>query len=129
MTNIKVDRLLLISALEDEQRKETEEFKHDMERFREAEKTYPERLAKSLENAAKAVRGGKIPKSTTSVYRGDDYVRIPDFKAVCPEMPTKPKQNGRACSLQRQIKLLKLSKEATITLNENSEYAQFICKL
>lgn len=119
-TNIKVDRLLLLKALEDEQRKQTEQFKRDMERFRESEKSYPERLSIALEKAAKDVKQGKIPSGA--------YSNVPKFSGF-PERITKPSKNGSACTLQRQIRTLKLSKAETVTVNENSEYIKFICDL
>lgn len=120
MTNIKVDRLLLIKALEAEQKKQAEQFKRDMERFRDAEKTYPERLAGAMRKAIVDVERGKIPSTA--------YGNVPQFSNF-PERSSKPSKNGTACQLQRQIQTLKLSKLETVTVNEKSEYIKFICEL
>lgn len=119
-TTIKVDRLLLLKALEDEQVKLTNQFKRDMERFRDSEKTYPERLATALEKAAADVKRGKIPSG--------GYNNVPKFTNF-PERVGKPSKNGTACNLQRMIKTLKLSKSETVNVNEDSEYVRFICEL
>lgn len=127
-TNIKVDRLLLIKALETEQKKQTEQFKKDMEKFRVAEKTYPAKLATLLEKTAKQLRRGGMPERFRRAYRNNGYVDIPDVVDL-PERPTKPSRNGSICTLQRQIKTLKMATADSITVNENSEYVKFICEI
>lgn len=122
-TTIKVDRLLLIKALEAEQKKQVEGYKRAMERFREAEKAYPAKLAKALEALAASVRkGGTIPAMTTAYGSNKPQVTV-----AVDSRPLKPNMNG--CLLERQIRTLKLSNQQTVSISENSEYVQFACKL
>lgn len=128
-TNIKVNREALIKALEAEQKKATEEFKRGMAKFREAEKRYPEQLALALEKAAKQVHKGATPKETISTRRNGKYVEVPVFEDF-PEKPSKPNDNrSAACTLQRQIRMLKMSSEPTIKLNEDSDLIKFVCEI
>lgn len=128
-TNIKVDRLALIKALEDEQKKLQAQFKTDMEKFRAAEKEFPNKLAKSLELLAKEARRGK-KFETDSVYRnGRHTTRVVVDDKNLPVPPVKPTKDNGLCNLERQIRILKLSKQETITVNQQSEYVQFMCSL
>lgn len=122
-TNIKVDRLLLIKGLEAEQKKLTVQYKAEMQRFREAEKAYPAKLAKALETVAKAVR------KPGAVIRADTYGGKPIIEGL-PKKPLKPTgDKGQLCTLERQIATLRMSTQDTITVNEQSEYMKFVCSM
>lgn len=127
-TQIKADRLLLIKALESEQKKMVNDYKRAMERYRKSEAEYKDLLAAALEKAAERVRKGYVPKNTDRVHRNGSSYDVAVFPDL-PPVPQKPDKPRATCDLERMIATLKLSKQETIALNETSVYVKFACEL
>lgn len=123
MSRIKVDRVLLLNKLKTELTNIEKEFAVQLKAYETKQEKYPGLLMTALELAYKDVKRGKIPTETTYVKGG----QAPAFKL--PAMPQKPKPDGQACRLKRLIQTLELSKEVTISVDQNDEYLRAACKV
>lgn len=120
MATVKVNRVALIKALKAEQEKLAKQFKAEMAAFRRDEQTFPERLVKGLEALTKQVQAGRAKFSYSGAVSMDSL----------PKKPAKPGSTKTSmCMLERQIKTLSLSDQETISMNENSEYIRFMCRV
>lgn len=123
-TKIKVDRLMLLKALQDEQKKITAKFTRDMAAYVATSKAYPAKLADALVKITAQVRKGRVPKEMMGRYLDGQT-----FGVTLPPTPKKPTRDNRLCELERMITTLKLSKEEGIVLDEQSPYIRFVCNL
>lgn len=115
--SIKVDRKLLIEHLTVKRNEALTEFKKAMEKYRAALAGYDDKLADALLAAANKARVGKL-------VLGTGYSQIPGI----PDKPSKPTKS-QACEIENLIHALRLSKEETLSLRDNSRYLQFACEL
>ena len=122
MAVLKVEREALIKMLEQEKIDAEKQFKSDLKKYNRDRETYSSRMLAALHKLEAQVKRGYIPEGR---YRG-----LPEFpEATFPKTPIKPNINGRICEIEGFLRILRLSTDKHIRVNEGSRYFRFACKL